>query len=305
MKTFLIVCLAALTAASPAPDAEPAADAEANPEADPWFAYSGLHHYPLAYNGLHNTVSYNGLRNNVAYNGLYRPLSYGLGYPYAYPVVKKDEEKTDEAEVEPAEAAVPFTYGAGYPYAHYPYNYNYVHHSIGKREAEPAADAEANPEADPWVAYSGLHNYPLAYNGLHNTVAYNGLHNTVAYNGLYRPLSYGLGYPYAYPVVKKDEEKTDEAEVEPAEAAVPFTYGAGYPYAHYPYNYNYVHHSIGKRDAEATPEADPWTHYSSYYNRAYPYYNTYNGLHHYGARPAYAYGARPAYTYGARPFYGR
>merc|ERR1711892_1188118 len=189
MKTFLIVYLAALTAASPAPDAEPAADAEANPEADPWFAYSRLHHYPLSYNGLHN---------NVAKNGLYRPLSYGLGYPYAYPVVKKDEEKTDEAEVEPAEAAVPFTYGAGYPYAHFPYNYNYVHHSIGKREAEPAADAEANPEADPWVAYSGLQNYPLAYNRLHNTVAY---------NGLYRSLSYGLGYPYAYPVVKKDEEK--------------------------------------------------------------------------------------------------
>merc|ERR1719483_1479621 len=148
----------------------------------------------------------------------------------------------EPAEVEPAEAAVPLVYGAGYPYAHYPYNYNYVHHSIGKREAEPAADAEANPEADPWVAYSGLHSLPLAYNGLHNTVAYNGLHNTIAYNGLHRLLTYGLGYPYTYPVVKKVVEETDEAKVMPADvepAKVPLFYGAGYPYAHYPYNYNY------------------------------------------------------------------
>merc|ERR1712130_486175 len=50
-------------------------------------------------------------------------------------------------------------------------------------------------------------------------------------------------------------------------------------------------HSVTKRDAEPTPEADPWPLYSNFYNRPY-YYNTYG----YGLRP---YVNRPyAYNYG-------
>merc|ERR1711878_265404 len=110
------------------------------------------------------------------------------------------------------------------------------------------AEPEADPKADPWLAYGyGSHPYSYGYAG---------------YRGYY-------GYPYAY-CGKRSAEAEPEAEADPA-----LLYGAyGYPYAGvyggyrtygaYPYAYGnrFVY---GKRSAEAEPEAeaDPALLYTS------------------------------------------
>merc|ERR1712130_397860 len=92
-----------------------------------------------------------------------------------------------------AEADPAFSYATGYhlPYGHLAYSYapyayagHYGYYGLGhhygyygrkKREATAEADAEASPEADPWLLYGG---YGLPYGGY-----------------------YGYGYhhaPYAY-----------------------------------------------------------------------------------------------------------
>merc|ERR1712208_255847 len=114
-------------------EAEPAADAEA--KADPWLAYSGYAGYPYAHH---------------------------LPY-YTHPVVTKKVVKAADGE---EKAVVPLTlpygglYNYGYGYHGYPVVKTVASHVIAKRdaEAEPAADAEA--EADPWLAY-GYHGYGL------------------------------------------------------------------------------------------------------------------------------------------------
>merc|ERR1712048_824345 len=140
--------------------AEPAADAEA--KADPWLAYSGYAGYPYVYGARPAYYSHplvtkkvvtkavDGEKKTVLpyvlpYGGLY---NYGYGY-HGYPVVKTVAGKTVVSPI----------------------------HYYGKRsaDAEPAADADA--EADPWLAY-GYHGYG---------------------HGLYRPYgyrSYWGGYPY-------------------------------------------------------------------------------------------------------------
>merc|ERR1719242_1365790 len=141
-------------------EAEPAADAEA--KADPWLAYSGYAGYPYVYGARPTFYSHPLVTKKVVtkavdsekktvlpyvlpYGGLY---NYGYGY-HGYPVVKTVAGKTVVSPI----------------------------HYYGKRsaEAEPAADADA--EADPWLAY-GYHGYG---------------------HGLYRPYgyrSYWGGYPY-------------------------------------------------------------------------------------------------------------
>merc|ERR1712128_273614 len=74
---------------------------------------------------------------------------------------------------------------------------------------------------------------------------------------------------------------------------------SGYPYAHaaYPHTGAYGHY-IGKRSADAEPEADASVLYGAYGYAGYaasPYTHGYSG---YAASP-YAYGAYP-YTYGTR-----
>merc|ERR1719429_669215 len=85
-------------------------------------------------------------------------LVYGGYHPYyALPVVKAAEAEVKDAEaVEEKKTVVPL---------HYPISYGYpIHHYYGKREAEPAADADA--KADPWLAYSGYTGYPYTYGHL-------------------------------------------------------------------------------------------------------------------------------------------
>merc|ERR1711878_25287 len=136
------------------------------------------------------------------------------------------------------------------------------------------AEPEADPKADPWLAYGyGSHPYSYGYAG---------------YRGYY-------GYPYAY-YGKRSAEAEPEAE---AEADPWYTYGYGHPYAYgyrtygaYPYSYGYY----GKRSAEAEPEAeaDPALLYGAY---GYGYPGVYGGYRTYGAYP-YAYGNR--FVYGKR-----
>merc|ERR1711994_176615 len=145
-----------------------------------------------------------------------------------------------------------YAYGLTYasPYVHY-----------GKRSAE----AEAKPEADPYLVYSGLHH---------------------GYAG------YGYGYA-AYPYTTYHYGKREaEAEAKPyhygkrsAEAEpqyfysglhTPYLYGAGYTYG-YPYATTYHY---GKREAEAEPY-----YYGGYYGgyRAYrPYSYGYGRFGYYG-----------------------
>merc|ERR1712142_612841 len=128
-----------------------AAIASVRAEADPAFSYATGYHLPYAYGA---------------------PLTYTAA---AAPVVTY------------AHAPVVYTAAAGhlaYSYAPYAYAGHYGYYGLGhhygyygrkKREATAEADAEASPEADPWLLYGG---YGLPYGGY-----------------------YGYGYhhaPYAY-----------------------------------------------------------------------------------------------------------
>merc|ERR1711868_345875 len=95
--------------------------------------------------------------------------------------------------------------GYGYGYSAYPYTtYHY-----GKRSAE----AEAKPEADPYLVYSGLH------------------HGYAGYGYGYAAYPYTYGYPYAttYHYGKREAE------------AEPYYYGGYYGgyRAYRPYSYGY------------------------------------------------------------------
>merc|ERR1711994_669250 len=193
-----------------------AAYARAEAEAKPGFVYT-TGHLPLAYGypyAVHHPVVYTapaGCQNNegVAVPCAHGVLPYGL-VPAAAPaaaeeeavesVEKREAEPTAEADAEADPEADPWLYYHGLGYAAHPYGYGY--HGLGyghlgyygypygyygKRsaEAEPTAeaDAEASPEADPWLYYShagyGLHPYGYGYHGL----------GYAAYAGY---------YPYAY-----------------------------------------------------------------------------------------------------------
>merc|ERR1712106_731501 len=85
--------------------------------------------------------------------------------------------------------------------------------------------------------------------------------------------------------------------------SVGYTGCSGYPYAHaaYPYAGAYGHY-IGKRSADAEPEADASVLYGSYGYAGYaasPYTHGYSG---YAASP-YAYGSYP-YAHGAYSYLG-
>ena len=129
-----------------------------------------------------------------------------LPYHYAYqPVVYSTVNKVEESEAAETEAAAPvkpvlpltytypYTHPAVYPYTHaYPSVYNYgpfiqgvvpsvASKKVEKREAEPAAEAEA----DPWYAYSSYRRPYAGYSGYRPYGGYYG----------YRPYGY-FGYGY-------------------------------------------------------------------------------------------------------------
>jgi len=74
---------------------------------------------------------------------------------------------------------VGYTHYAPHAYTYAPYTYaaHYGHyglgHYYGKRDATAEADAEANPEADPWLVYSGIYGHALPYGyGYHHALPY-------------------------------------------------------------------------------------------------------------------------------------
>jgi hypothetical protein len=190
--------------------AEPEAKAEADPSADPWYTYGGwggYGGYGLTYGAYGGYGGYYGSPYTYGYGNYWGrkkreaepaadaeadPWVTYAGLPYHYPLVynvkpaEEAEAKADEAK--PVVPALYYTHPYTYGY-HYPSVYNYghvvspfVYHVPAvaaatkkeKREAEPAADAEA----DPWYSY-GYYGRPYAYSA-------------------YRRPYYGYGYPYRY-----------------------------------------------------------------------------------------------------------
>merc|ERR1719234_2663817 len=156
-----------------------------------------------------------------------------------------------------ADADASVLYGA---YGAYPYAHSYGHY-IGKRAAE------AEPEADASVLY-GSYGYAGPY-----SVGYAG------YAG--HPYAYGA-YPYAVRghYIGKRSADADASVLYGAYgyAAGPYTHGyasyAAHPaaygaYGAYPYTYGTRY--LGKRSADAEPEADASVLYGTYGYAASPY----------------------------------
>merc|ERR1711910_124337 len=166
MKFFAVLALAAVAFAEP----------EADANADPAVLY-GAYGYGLPYASV-----YGGYRTYGAYPG------YSFGY-YGKRSADAEPEAAADAEADPAllygaygyghtYGAYPYAYGYGQTYGAYPYAY------YGKRsaDAEPGADAEA----DPALLY-GAYGYGLPYSGVYRSYG--------AYPYGYR--TYGAS-PYAY-----------------------------------------------------------------------------------------------------------
>merc|ERR1711934_61830 len=165
----------------------------------------------------------------------------------------------------------PYVYSGVHSYS--PYSGLYNHY--GKREAEAEPKAEA--EADPALIYSS----PFAYSGAHSYSPYTTYSAGHHYGGLYNG---GYNTPYVHGV-----HAYGKREAEPQ-----YVYsGAGYPYtaglSHYnnfAYSGLYNHyttpyvHSYGKREAEA--EAEPWNYYGGYSGYAARPYGGYSGYRAYG-----------------------
>merc|ERR1711933_265340 len=191
-----------------------AAYARAEAEAKPGFVYT-TGHLPLAYGypyAVHHPLVYTapvGCQNN---EGAAVPCAHGV-LPYG---LVAGPPAAAEAEADPE--ADPWLYYHGLGYAAHPYGYGYYGHGLGyaglgyygyghhlgygyyghhlgyygKREAEAEptaeADADASPEADPWLYYShagyGLHPYGYGYYG-HGLgyAAYAGYHPYAYYGG--------------------------------------------------------------------------------------------------------------------------
>merc|ERR1712106_946939 len=161
------------------------------------------------------------------------------------------------------------------------------------------AEPEANAEADAALLYGaygyGGHASPYAL-GYRGYAGYAGAYSAYPYATAYGAHYIGKRSADAEPEAKADAEpeaKADAALIYGAygyagHAASPYTYGhaayAGYPYAAgyagaygaYPYAGAYGGHYIGKRSAEAEPEADADAFYGAYG------YSAYSAPHAYG-----------------------
>ena len=141
--------------------------AEAKPEAaaDPYYLYG----YGLGYGG------------HLGYRGYYGGYGgYGLGYygGYGHYYGKREADAAPAADAEAKPAADPY-YLYGYVLGHHGYRgyyggyglgyYGGLGHYYGKREAEPAADAKADPYllyGSYGLGYAGHFGYPYAVHGL-------------------------------------------------------------------------------------------------------------------------------------------
>jgi hypothetical protein len=190
--------------------------------------------------------------------------------------------------------SMPYTYSGYKPYT-WPYTYSswpYTtpYHHLGKREAE------AEPEADPALLYSSIghlgYSMPYTYSG-------------------YKPYTWPYTYsswPYTTPyhhLGKREAEAEPEPEADPALLyssvghlgySYPYSTYSGYkpytwPYTYSSWPYTTPYHHLGKREAEAEPEADPALLYTSGLYHTYSPY-TYS-LH----RPYVSYPYTTAYSH--------
>jgi len=194
--------------------------AYAKAEADPGFAYS-IGHVPLTY--------------------AHAPVAYGAPLVYAAPAAGC---QNSEGKFVPCAQGSYFGYvpiaAAAAPAEEAPA----VESERKKREAEadPEAAAEADPEADPWLYYSGLyghHGYGLGYHYAPLTYTY----APYTYSHVYG--HYGLGHYGYFGRKKREAEAEPEATADP-EADPWLLYGGwGYGGYHYaPYTYAAYHHPL-------------------------------------------------------------
>merc|ERR1711962_647793 len=177
MKAFVLACVA-VAAVSAEPDAK----------ADPYTFYNGLH-YPSTYSSV--------VRPSFGLNyHTYSPYTAGVYSPFVHSIAKREAEPKADADVyhsvySPTTYTLPgytgYTGYSGLTYPTYsPYTagvYSPFVHSIGKREAEPAADADAAlyhsvyspttytfPGYTGYTGYSGYTGYtaPRVYSNLFN-----------------------------------------------------------------------------------------------------------------------------------------
>jgi len=153
----------------------------------------------------------------------------------------------------------------------------------GKRDAEPAADAD--PKSDAYLMGYG-YGLPTVYGGY----PYGGVYHTYgkrdaeAKSDAYLGYGYGLpavygGYPYGgvyHTYGKRDAEAKSDAYL---------GYGYGLPAVYGGYPYGGVYHTYGKRDAEA--KSDAYLGYGYGLPTVYTGY-PYGGVYHYGKRDAEA-----------------
>merc|ERR1712001_504958 len=127
-----------------------------------------------------------------------------------------------EAEANPAftyaTGYLPYAYGAPLAYAHAPLVYT----AAAGCQNEAGAEAEADPEADPWVFYRTYGYWPHGYGHLAYSYA------PYAYAGHYG--YYGLGHHYGY-YGRKKREATAEADADASPEADPWLLYGGY-YGH-------------------------------------------------------------------------
>merc|ERR1712179_745150 len=183
MKFFAVLALAAVAFAEP----------EADANADPAVLY-GAYGYGLPYASV-----YGGYRTYGAYPG------YSYGY-YGKRSADAEPEAAADAEADPA--LLYGAYGYGHPYSSvyrsygaYPYGYRtygaYPYAYYGKRSAD--AEPEADAEADPALLY-GAYVYGLPYAGVY---------------GGYRTYGAYGAYPYSYGYYGKRSADA-EPEADPA-----------------------------------------------------------------------------------------
>merc|ERR1712021_143290 len=156
------------------------------------------------------------------------------------------------------------------------------------------AEPEAKADADAALLY-GAHGYggyaspyALGYRGYAGYAGYVGAHGAYPYAGAYGGHYIGKRSADAEPEAKADAALLYGAYGYAGYAASPYTYGhaayAGYPYAAgyagaygaYPYAGAYGAHYIGKRSADAEPEAEADAFYGAYG------YSAYSAPHAYG-----------------------
>merc|ERR1712002_261524 len=167
MKAFVLVCVA-IAAVSAEPDAK----------ADPYTFYNGLH-FPSTYSSVvRPSFGLTYPTFNTYTSGVYNPFVHSIGKREAEPAADADADAALYRSVySPTTYTFPgytgYTAYTGYSGLNYPTYSPYTPgvyrpfvHSIGKREAEPAADADAalyhsvySPTTYTFPGYTGYNGY--------------------------------------------------------------------------------------------------------------------------------------------------